>query len=133
MIIVEAAQFIDNSGLGTFDTTGDAGDIFLEQMPPTPDEAICLYSTGGAPADAKTTVARPGAQLIIRGSDLEATMTKAEALHAFFNDSSITEFVSGGTRVMLCQCRTSEPIFLEADENGRYQYTFEIAMITGGE
>lgn len=133
MIIEEMAAYIDDKGLGTYSPDSAGGNIFLEEMPPAPDDAICVYSTGGSPGDAGTSIRRPSAQIIVRGVDLAETMVRASAIHALFNDSSIREFTPGGTRVMLCQCRQSEASHIGTDENGRHEYTINVATITGGD
>lgn len=133
MIIEEIAEYISGLALGDWDPDDAGGNIFLEEMPPDPDDAICLYSTGGGRSDAKTTVKRPGAQVIVRGVDLAETMTRAKSIHDALNDPTIRGFTSGGTRVMLCQCTTTEPVHMGTDDNGRHQYTSEVTIISGGD
>lgn len=133
MIIVEIAQYIDSQGLGSFEPDTTTGDVYLEYMPDTPDDAVCVYSTGGAPADVSTSVTRPSAQIIVRGVDLQTTMERAESIFAAFNNLHDTEFTSGGTRVMLCRCRQSEAAYLAPDDNGRHEYTINLELITGGD
>jgi hypothetical protein len=133
MIVVEIAEFIQANDLGVYDPDGVSGDVFIELMPPAPDEAICVYSTGGQPSDVATSIDRPGAQIIVRGTaDPRAAMVRAAAVHALFNRQHSITFTDDGTRVMLCHCRQSEPVHLGTDETGRHEYMIHLDLITGG-
>ena len=130
----EIARYLDAAGLGTFDETGPSGDIYVDHMPDTVDSGICVYASGGPPPDVSTSVSRPAVQIIVRGnrSAQEARATAASILAALHGLHDTT-FITGGTRVMLCAARQSEPIPLGRDENGRGQYSINFQLITGGD
>lgn len=133
MIIAELAQYIHDNQLGVYDPDGATGNIYLELMPEAPDDAIAVYSTGGMSADVTTSVSRPAAQILVRGAGGPIVVGAiAWAIHRLF-DNLTSVRLSGGTRVMLCQCRQSEPISLGPDENDRQQYSINLMMITGGD
>lgn len=134
MIIEEARKFIAANGLGAFDPDGGNVDVFLEVMPDgddVPDEAICLYSTGGEP-DAGAGIGKPGFQLIVRGRDLTQLMERAKALRALFNNQYGTQFCADGTDVLICRCQQSEPMHIGIDDNGRHEYSNTFLVTTGG-
>lgn len=134
LVIEQIAHYLHAEALGTFDPDGTGGNIFIETMPDTPDEAIGLYSTGGLAPDIATSVARPGAQIIVRGSrDPRLAAAKALAIQGALHGMHSTEFVSDETRIMLCAARQSEPIALGPDENGRHEYSINLLLITGGD
>lgn len=134
MIAVEIAQYLHAQGHGTWDPTGPTGDIYIDEIPDTADSGMSIRASGGPGPDANSLVSRPAVQIIVRGSrsaketgDLAAAvMTSLHGLHD-------TVFVAGGTRVMLCTARQSEPIPLGRDENQRYEYSMNFQLITGGE
>lgn len=133
MIIAELAEFIQSQGVGTYLTDAVGGDVFCEEMPDKPDEAICLYSTGGMSSDVATSVDRPGASIMIRSAKLRTAQTRAQAVHDLFNRKHNTSFADdGGTHIMLCHCLQTEPISLGQDEKKRYRYVVNLLMITGG-
>lgn len=134
MIITEQAEYIQSQGFGTFLPDSDGGDIFIEEMPDKPDDAICLYTTGGMGADVATSIKRPGTQIILRGVGLRALQTRAQAIHDLFDGKHNTSFGdSGETHIMLCRCLHTEPVNLGRDANKRHQYNIETMLITGGQ
>lgn len=137
MIIFELAEYLCGLGYGTFDPDNlldSSNTIFLETMPDTPDECIGLFTSAGQPPDAKTTVYRPAVQILVRvNRGPKDAMAKAVQIHTALHGLSSTTFVAGGTRIMLCTARQSEPVRLGPDENGRYVYSINLALITGGE
>lgn len=43
-------------------------DLFVSEMPATPDECVCVYDTGGFEPEANFVYERPTVQVIIRGA-----------------------------------------------------------------
>ena len=134
MIVEEIAEYLTSEGLGTFDATGITGDIFIETMPDSPDVAIGLFTTGGLAPDVSTSVSRPRVQLIVRGGrdPREAAALAAQIYEALHGLRSM-EFISGGTRIMLCSAVQSGAIRLGPDDNGRHEYSINLQLITGGD
>ena len=133
MIITEIAQYLHDNGLGIYSPNGVDGNIFLEFMPDEPDEAICLHSTGGMAADVATPITRPTVQVIVRGNtDSLAVAAIAESIHDALNNLHSMRFTMDGEYILLCQCRQSEPTHVGVDENGRHEYSINLALITGG-
>lgn len=44
-----------------------ATDLFISEMPDEPNDCVCIYDTGGAPAEPHITYERPTFQIRIRG------------------------------------------------------------------
>ena len=134
MITAELAQYIHDQGYGVWDPTGPNGNIFVENMPDTADNAIALISSGGSPPDVGGLVSRPTIQVLVRGNrSADETFTLAAAILAQLHGHHDTRLVVGGTRIMLCRARQSEPIFLGRDANGRFDYSINFQLITGGD
>ncbi len=134
MIAAEIAAYLGANGFGTWDPDGSNGDIYVDHMPDTVDEGLCVYSSGGSAPDVSTSLARPAIQILLRGNrSARETCAKAEAILTELHGLHDTIFTAGGSRVMLCSARQSEPIPLGLDENGRHQYSINFTLITGGD
>lgn len=130
MLGAELATYLDGLNLGVFSTGADST-IYIEHLPDTPDTCIGIYSRGGAAPDLKTTVGRPQLQLIVRGdTDPRTAQSVAQALQDALHGLHDTTFDT--TRIMLCQCAQSQPVSLGPDDNGRYRYSINLNLITGG-
>lgn len=66
-------------------------DLFVSEMPETPDECVCVYDTGGYEPEANFNYERPTVQVRVRGSKgayvAAYTLTQdiRDALHALAN------------------------------------------------
>ncbi len=133
-VAVEIAAYLDAQGHGTWDPDGPDGDIYVEAMPDTVDAGLCIYSSGGSPPDVATSLGRPAVQIIVRGTrSAYDTGQTARAILAALHGLHDMTFIDGGTRVMLCAARQTEPISLGRDENGRFQSSINFQIITGGD
>lgn len=136
MIILEIAEYLHNQGIGTYNPDGDpdiAHNIFIEQMPDEPDLAIGLYTSSGFSPDTKTYVGRPGFQVIVRGDRNPLTAAElAQEIFTALHSPSVTQFTTNGVFILQCASRQSEPISLGPDANGRFEYSLNFQVITGG-
>jgi hypothetical protein len=130
----ELAQYLNDQGLGLFDPTGATGDIFLETMPDVPDDAVAIYATAGLPPDVRTSIGRPSVQIVVRGGrDPRDAAGRAAQIFTALHKLHAMTFVPGGTWVMLCAAKQSQPIGLGPDENRRYEFSINFSLITGGD
>jgi len=129
----EIARYLSAEGLGVFSDAKGGGDIFVDTMPDAAASGICVYTTGGSPPDTATSIARPTLQVLVRGARARETCLRARAILAMLRGLRDIRLTNGGTRIMLCIARQSEPIPLGRDENGRYQYSVNFQFITGGD
>lgn len=142
MIVEEIAKYLHDSNFGIYDPDGTSsngeGNIFLEDMPDVQDSesdiAIGLFSSGGQTPDIMTSISRPAVQIIVRGGrDSSDASSLAEQIHNDLHGKTTFYFTPGGTRIMQCACRQSEPIRLGADEQGRMEFSINLMLITGGD
>lgn len=132
MIIMEIADYLNAHGVGIYDDSGTTGNIFIDNMPDEPDIAIGLYSSSGMAPDIKTKLRRPGVQIIVRGDrDPLTSATLAQQVYNALHATDAKTFTDGGTEILLCAAR-QEPIRLGPDDNGRYEYSLNFQLITGG-
>lgn len=134
MIIGEIAQYLSNLGVGIFNTDPvvGGGNIFLYDLPDKPSIAIAIYSAPGMPPSQKLNIKEPGVQIIVRGIDQQATFALAQSVFDALHATPVDSFVSGGTRIIMCQARQSEPQFLERDENRNYWFSLNFQLVLGG-
>lgn len=101
----------------------------MDAMPDTPDAAICIYSTGGYPADMSTGIHRPSLHIEVRDTDRVTAYERAKSIMVA-SHASQANFQSGGVKVLLVACAQSDPIHLGPDENGRHSYAVNLEIIT---
>lgn len=124
MIIEQIASYLDELGIGVYDTIGVSGNIFLEHLPDNPDIAIALYSSGGSPADSKLNYDLVAVQIMVRGG-LDATQAQslAQGIYDEIHGFEGALFVGGGDWIVSCLGIQSHPVLLGKDANGRFEYS----------
>jgi len=135
MIVRALAKQMDSLGRGTYDAELPGGDIFLEHLPDSPDEAIMILSTGGNPLGPAATYGwdEPTVQIMVRGApdDVETPVTRAQAIYDAMQGLRYLTLDEGGTdEVRLCVCSSSQtaPVNLGRDERNRYRFTLNFAL-----
>lgn len=128
MIITEIARYLHNQGLGVFDETGVAGNIFIATMPNKPDHAIALFPTGGYPSSGTHGYDEPTFQVLVRGGlDPRAPMQKAQDIYDALHGLHHTE-LPGGTWVIGCLGIQSGPVAIGKDQSGRHEFSLNFAI-----
>lgn len=135
MISRALAKHLHSAGLAVYDPTGTSGSCFLEHLPPAPDVALMILSSGGNPTPAAATWGydEPTLQLMTRGepNDPEAPATWAGALYDALQGLRYTTLDEGGAdevRLVVCTFAQSAPINIGPDAKGRYRYTLNPAL-----
>ena len=112
----------------TFDLAGTTGNVFLGSMPPDPDEAIEIHTTGGPEASTKDGYAMPTAQVVVRGTaDPRTGEDLAEAIYGELHGMRYVT-LPGGTFVVSCVGIQSGPVSLGEDDNGRHRYSLNFRL-----
>ena len=95
-----------------------ATDLFVSEMPDTPDECVCVYATGGFEPEANFVYERPTVQIRVRGSRgayvaaHNLTQSIRDALHGLANHTI------NGARYIGIWCE-SDILSLGYDKNHR--------------
>lgn len=126
MIVKTLALYLQSQGLGT--TTQD---MFIEYLPDAPDNAVCLYTTGGfnPPDSAVLGYDTPTLQVRTRNTSAEAAHTKAMNIYATLQGIANTTLdVNGipstsGVFFVSIQALQTSPVILGRDSAQRYEYT----------
>ena len=124
MLNGEIAEYLDGLGHGDYDPTGTNGNIFIDALPSSPDEAIMIESTGGVESDNKLGYDMPTVRILVRGG-LDPREPKQLAidiyndLHGFSNDRLINEgiFVVGVFGIQ------SGAASIGQDDNNRHRFS----------
>ena len=109
-----------------------ATDLFVSDMPATPDFAVCVYDSGGLPAESGYVYERPTVQVRVRGA-------KGGYIQAFETAQSIHDFLirlwQGGQGAMTVGGARyvgiwpmAAPQFVGYDENHRPQVTVNFRL-----
>jgi len=131
MAFVDAlAQYLETAGVGNYNETGVGGDLFINVLPGTPDNAIGLFTTGGPQADAKHGYDSPTIQIRVRGQrDPRPPMNRAESIYKLLHGLDNT-LLTDGTLIVNCLCLQSAPVYIGQDSNQRHEYTLNFLFET---
>lgn len=134
MLAIEIAQYLAAQGLGTFSLNDNTGNIFIENLPPSPDSCIMIRSTGGYGTEGKDKYDSPTIQIIKRDSSLQTAYDASKSIYNKLHGFHHKTFVVNGIWVLNCLGIQSEPAYLGQDENSRHEYSinFELSIKNDG-
>jgi hypothetical protein len=101
-------------------------DIFIGQLPPSPDDCVSLFEYAGEPPDLHWNGEYPGLQVIARAKKYPTARAKIEQVKNILH--GVTEETINGTRYLLIHARQS-PETLGKDENGRQMFVVNFRII----
>jgi hypothetical protein len=116
------ARWLDAAGLAAYDTTGTVGDLFIETMPATPDEAIALTLYGGPEPDSKLGYDEPSLQVRGRGgADPRVSRRRVEAIRNELHGLGPVT-LPDGTLLLSCISIQAVPASMGVDSTGRHEH-----------
>ncbi len=121
MLLDDIKDYLETNNIGTF-----GADLFIGQLPPSPDDCIALFEYAGEPPDLHWPGEYPGLQVICRGNKYNACRGKIELVKNTLH--GVTEEIINGTRYLLIQARQS-PESMGKDENGRQLFVINLRII----
>lgn len=128
----EVCHLLDELGLGTYTPTAVGGDVFLGDLPDSPDSAIAVRGyTGSGSGNAKFGWDQPAFQVIVRGAqaDTSAAGDRAQGIYDALQGVSKRD-LAGGTHLLTCVGLQSSPVWLRRDANSRPQYVINFRADT---
>lgn len=110
---IEVKDILEDFNIGTF-----ARDLFVSQMPETPDVCMCVYDSGGFAPDSDNIYERPTVQVAVRGAagKYEEAYGKAASIKNILHD---LHNESWGTSRYIGIWAMSDVLFLGYDEKNR--------------
>ena len=128
-VLEDLGQYLQNNGIGT-----QATDMFLAEMPTTPNNLVSIMDTGGPTSSTHEPTRQFTFQIIVRNTDYATAMNKANAIRALLHTNDLTkkseyDLVSGGTHIMTGKA-IQEPYNLGQDEAQRYQIVTNYNFLT---
>lgn len=130
MLVAEVATYLASQGLGTFDTTGTSGTIFVEVLPESPDECVAVYSRAGSGSDSGLPYDYPNVQVLVRGTqDPRGAESVAKSIYDALHGLRNISLTVGGTWLVGCKGIQSGPVHIGRDDNGRHEYSLNFALI----
>lgn len=122
------AQYLAARGHGTYDPTGTVGDVFIEQMPSTPDECVVLTVYGGPESDSLLGYDEPRLQVRVRGTtDPRVSRRRCEAIRGALHGLSQAT-LPDGTHVILAVALQAAAETIGADSNRRHEHVCNFRM-----
>ena len=133
MLIEEVLKYLDaNIPELTYDDVGTSGNLFKESLPPSPDFAVMVESSGGYPKDMRNTeYTLSTIRLIVRGTqNVDQASQTAHDIITLIGTFASGYFVPGGLRIVSCQAVQGYPINIGRDDEGRHRFSlnFEVEV-----
>lgn len=125
MLIRDIAQILQTNGIGVLGT-----DIFLGQLPASPDNVVAVFEYAGEPPDLHWPGEYPGLQILVRNKSYEAGRQKIEQVKNILH--GLAETVVNNHRYLLIRANQS-PAFLQRDENNRAIFVCNFRVIKAKE
>lgn len=134
MLAVAIAQRLDARIAGlTYALAGQVGgNITVDWMPDTPNNAVAVMTDAGTAQLSKLPVDTPGAQILVRGEE-RSTVETYELAAAIYAEMQCLDAVTIGSGphaiyVIGCSCLQSGPIPIGRDEKNRPEYSLNFQL-----
>lgn len=135
MISTAIAKHLHGLGLVVFDPVGTTGNCFVEHMPPSPDLAVMVKSTGGNEQPTKDPSDNPVVQLLVRGAPYDPTGPHdlAKALYSalqVLDGVWLDQAGPDAAWVIGCTGIQSSPIGIGQDDQQRHEWSLNFSLHT---
>lgn len=124
MLIRDIAQILQAAGIGSI-----GSNIFLGQLPASPDNAVVLYPTGGYPQLLPLPDIKATAQVLVRDTNYQAGYSQIWQIFNLLDKGSSRFLQAPSGRKMVVQAK-QPPEFLERDESNRCIFVFNLDVWT---
>lgn len=111
MLVRDIAQLLQNAGVGTLGV-----DIFLGQLPASPDNVVAIFEYTGEPPELHSNIEFPSVQVLVRDNGYNAGRLRIGQAQSTLH--GVHETLVNGKRYLLIKANQS-PAFLERDGNNR--------------
>ncbi len=122
----DIATYLQTGGFGTVGNS-----IFLNTMPPTPDNciAVSIYAGGAAIDRTHDTSGNdsPSIQIRVRNTSAGTARTKVEQIYNYID--GVTNTTIGSTFFLGISAINSGPVPMGKDENGRTEFAWNFSTI----
>lgn len=129
----QVAVYLSNHGVGRFSEGGSDGNVFINSMPSSPNEAIAVYATGGPPVDPRNEYVNRAIQVLIRTvpNDPRKGEATAQAVIDLLKGFNGGYLAAGGNYIIDIAAQQDGPNNIGQDDNGRYEFSqnFLIEMV----
>lgn len=119
-------DLIEDSGSGLGYVFGT--DMFIGQLPNSPDNCICLFDTGGGPT-LQWGYEEPNLQILLRNNTYSTGYQEIRDIKYFLNNK--TNETQGGVRYISINTR-SDILSLGQDDNNRYLWSLNFRILRSG-
>lgn len=117
------ALLLEAEGIGAYDPDGVTGDIFIDDLPDSPDDAIQILGGPGLDSDPKFGYGTVSFQIIVRGQeDPRPPKVRARLIYSLLTALGPST-LPDGTRVILVLATQSDPFPMGKDGNERHRYS----------
>ena len=121
MLLNDLGDYLSSGGVGTLGT-----DLFLGNMPASPDNAVAVYETGGRgtvhamnPSAGLAKIAYPHVQVVVRGGTNSYETARAVAQKAFLLLDGLPTRTINATSYLWGVAIQGEPFLMGRDEQHR--------------
>lgn len=124
VMLRDIAQLLQTGGIGTL-----GADLFLGQLPDSPDNCVAVFEYAGGPPDLHWGGEYPGLQVLVRNKSYEAGRAKIEAAKNVLH--GLAETKVNNHRYLLIRANQS-PFLLERDASDRVVFVCNFSVIKEG-
>lgn len=128
MLSAEIARYLEAMEIGSFLESLPGGTIYLNNLPSTPDDALCIRETGGFAGNLKHGYDDPTVQITLRGVTQETVASRAQDVYDLLHGLRSMRLVEGGMWIVDCESIGGPPAFIRQDENRRYEYVLNFRL-----
>lgn len=121
MLLEDIGNYLQANGVGTI-----GADIFLGQLPASPDNVVAVFEYAGEPPDLHWQGEYPGLQILVRNKSYLAGRSKIEQARNVLH--GMAETAINNHRYLLIRANQS-PAFLQRDENNRVIFVCNFRVI----
>lgn len=135
MISEGLAIYLQSRGFGSYRDVDNpivsSVGIFIDAMPSSPAQAICITEYGGMDADSKLPWDEPRIQFRVRGTeDPLVSRSVAQQIYDLFHGMGVTD-LPDGSHIQLMRGLHAGPVYLGIDSTGRrheHVVNFEVTV-----
>jgi len=128
IFLAEIAEYLAFNGIGLFDESGTLGDIYILNMPSTPNNVITLYARGGVAGDGKLGYDPLSIQIMVRGSELKVTFKRAQTIYNLLHGFGSDKFTANGRYVISSIADQAGATYIGKDDNKRFEFSLNFTM-----
>jgi len=123
ILIEQVLDYLAGQGIGT-----KATDMFLNELPDTPNNATAVIDSSGGVVDNEVPVRNKRVQILVRNTDYETGHNLAESIFQLLHQQKDTFTFGAGSVDVMTIFAIDEPYPIGQDDNNRHIFSTNYAI-----